>query len=62
MRTGFMNHHGVVVVPFGWLVLISLRVDGRRGELSYIGHVYIHGHIHGEALESGKTIKEYTLR
>jgi hypothetical protein len=61
MGTGFMNHHGVTVVPFGCLALISLRVDGHHGELSYIGHVYIHSYIHGEALESGKPIKEYTL-
>lgn len=61
MRTGFMNHHGVAVVPFGCLALISLCVDGQRGELSYIGHVYIHDYIHGEALESDKPLKEYTL-
>lgn len=61
MRTDFMKHHGVAVVPLGCLALISLRVEGQRGELSYIGHVYIHDYIHGEALESGKPLKVFTL-
>jgi hypothetical protein len=61
MGTGFMSRADVVVVPFGCSTPILLRAEGEKAEFRYVGDVYIHGYMHGEALESSKPIKKYTL-
>ncbi|KAI4632198.1 uncharacterized protein J4E87_001670 [Alternaria ethzedia] len=61
MGTGFMSRTDVVVVPFGCSTPIILRLDGQSNEYRYVGDVYIHGYMHGEALTSDKPVKKYTL-
>ncbi len=61
MGTGFMSREDIVVVPFGCSTPILLRAEGQNNEYRYVGDVYIHGFMHGEALESGKPVKTYTL-
>jgi hypothetical protein len=61
MGTGFMRRDDIVVVPFGCSTPILLRAEGQRGEFRYVGDVYIHGFMHGEALKSGKPVNTYTL-
>ncbi|KAF1851755.1 HET-domain-containing protein [Cucurbitaria berberidis CBS 394.84] len=61
MGSGFMGKGDVVVVPFGCSTPILLRAEGRRNEFRYVGDVYIHGFMHGEALASGRPVKKYTL-
>ena len=62
MGTGFMSRGDIVAVPFGCSTPIILRAAGQSNEYRYVGDVYIHGHMHGEALASGKPIRKYTLR
>ena len=61
MGTGFMRHDDIVVVPFGCSTPILLRAEGQSNKFRYVGDVYIHGYMHGEALTSGKLVKTYTL-
>jgi len=61
MGTGFMRRGDIVVVPFGCSTPILLRAEGQSNEFRYVGDVYIHGYMHGEALTSGKLAKKYTL-
>jgi len=61
MGTGFMRRGDIVVVPFGCSTPILLRAEGQSDEFRYVGDVYIHGYMHGEALTSGKLAKKYTL-
>jgi len=61
MGTGFMRRGDIVVVPFGCSTPILLRAEGQSDEFRYVGDVYIHGYMHGEALTSGKLAKRYTL-
>ncbi|CAG5156285.1 uncharacterized protein ALTATR162_LOCUS4083 [Alternaria atra] len=61
MGTGFMSREDIVVVPFGCSTPILLRAEGQHNEFRYVGDIYIHGYMHGEALDSGKPVKTYTL-
>jgi hypothetical protein len=61
MGTGFMGSGDIVVVPFGCSTPILLRAEGRRNEFRYVGDVYIHGYMNGEALESNKPVRKYLL-
>lgn len=54
MGTGFMAFGDVVVVAFGCDTPILLRKEGCSDEFRYVGDVYIHGYMHGEALAGGK--------
>ncbi len=61
MGSGFMGKGDVVVVPFGCSTPIILRAEGPRGEYRYVGDVYIHGFMHGEALTGNKPVKKYMV-
>jgi len=61
MGTGFMSREDIVIVPFGCSTPIILRAEGESNEYRYVGDVYIHGCMHGEALASDKPVKKYTL-
>jgi hypothetical protein len=64
MGTGFMAPGDVVVVPLGCYTPILLRREG-RGEYRFVGDIYIHGYMTGEAvdeLEDGRReIKKYVI-
>ena len=61
LGTGFMRSGDVIVVPFGCSTPILLRPEGRGNEFSYVGDVYIHGYMHGEAMKGKKPVKQYVL-
>ncbi|KAJ4369142.1 hypothetical protein N0V83_006226 [Neocucurbitaria cava] len=61
MGSGFMAKGDVVVVPFGCSTPILVRAENRRNEFRYVGDVYIHGFMHGEALAGNKPVKKYML-
>lgn len=49
LGTGFMTADDIVVVPFGCSTPIVLRPEG--DEFRFVGDVYIHGYMHGKAVE-----------
>jgi hypothetical protein len=51
LGTGFMAEGDVVVVPFGCSTPIIIRPQGSRGEYRYVGDVYVHGYMHGRAID-----------
>ncbi|KAB2101529.1 hypothetical protein AG0111_0g10587 [Alternaria gaisen] len=61
MGTGFMSREDIIIVPFGCSTPIILRAEGESNEYRYVGDVYIHGYMHGEALASDKPVKKYTI-
>ncbi|CAN9157338.1 unnamed protein product [Alternaria alternata] len=61
MGTGFMSREDIVIVPFGCSTPIILRAEGESDEYRYVGDVYIHGYMYGEALASDKPVRKYTL-
>lgn len=61
MGSGFMAKGDVVVVPFGCSTPILVRAENRRNEFRYVGDVYIHGFMHGEALAGNRPVKKYML-
>lgn len=61
MGTGFMRKGDIVVVPFGCSTPILLRAEGRRNEYRYVGDVYIHGFMNGEALAMNKPAQRYIM-
>lgn len=61
MGSGFMKRGDIVVVPFGCSTPILLRAEGHGDEFRYVGDVYIHGFMHGEALTGNRVINRYML-
>jgi hypothetical protein len=51
LGTGFMTAGDIIVVPYGCSTPVILRPEGRHGEFRFVGDVYIHGFMKGEALE-----------
>ncbi|KAF2110640.1 heterokaryon incompatibility protein-domain-containing protein [Lophiotrema nucula] len=51
LGAGFMTARDIIVVPYGCSTPIILRPEGRHGEFRYVGDVYIHGFMDGEALK-----------
>jgi hypothetical protein len=51
MGSGFMAPGDVVVVPLGCYTPIILRPQGSTGEYRFVGDVYIHGYMHGQAMD-----------
>jgi hypothetical protein len=51
MGTGFMTPGDLIVVPLGCSTPILIRPQGRRGEYRFVGDVYIHGYMHGKAMD-----------
>jgi hypothetical protein len=51
MGSGFMAAGDTVVVPLGCSTPILLRPEGPRGEHRYVGDVYIHDYMEGEAIK-----------
>jgi hypothetical protein len=51
MGSGFMAIDDIVVVPLGCSTPILLRPEGTRGEYRLVGDVYIHGYMHGQAID-----------
>lgn len=51
MGTGFMKEDDLVVVPFGCSTPVIIRPVGTRGEYRFVGDVYIHGYMHGAAID-----------
>jgi hypothetical protein len=51
LGTGFMTAGDIIVVPYGCSTPVILRAEGRHGEFRFVGDVYIHGFMKGEALE-----------
>lgn len=51
MGTGFMTAGDVIVVPLGCSTPIIIRPVGNRGEYRFVGDVYIHGYMHGAAID-----------
>ncbi|KAF2629656.1 hypothetical protein BU25DRAFT_336648 [Macroventuria anomochaeta] len=64
MGSGFMDVDDVIVVPLGCNTPIILRPEGLN-EYRYVGDIYIHGYMHGEAiqqLDAGqRTLQKYVL-
>lgn len=58
MGTGFMTPGDLVVVPLGCSTPILLRPEGGRGEYRFVGDVYIHGYMNGEAVDQWKEGKK----
>lgn len=55
MGSGFMAAGDTVVLPLGCPTPILLRPEGPRGEYRYVGDVYIHGYMNGEAVDDWKS-------
>ncbi|KAF2006902.1 hypothetical protein P154DRAFT_421176 [Amniculicola lignicola CBS 123094] len=54
MGSGFMTPGDLIVVPLGCSTPILLRPEGGHGEFGFVGDVYIHGYMHGEAYDQYK--------
>lgn len=62
MGSGYMATGDIVVVAYGCDTPIILRREGPGNEFRYVGDVYIHGVMHGEALAGGKRpVHKYIL-
>jgi hypothetical protein len=67
MGSGYMTAGDLIVVPFGCSTPILLRPEARRNEYSYVGDVYIHHYMHGEAMQQmeandpRRVVSEYVL-
>ncbi|KAF2806092.1 uncharacterized protein BDZ99DRAFT_395393 [Mytilinidion resinicola] len=62
MGSGFMAAGDVVVVPLGCSTPILIRPEGPRGRYRFVGDVYIHGYMYGEAMKGGlKDLQKYVL-
>ncbi|KAH7359911.1 heterokaryon incompatibility protein-domain-containing protein [Pyrenochaeta sp. MPI-SDFR-AT-0127] len=61
MGSGFMGKGDIVVVPYGCSTPILLRAEGSRGEYRYVGDVYIHDFMNGEAFSTDKPVRKYML-
>lgn len=66
MGTGFMAVNDIIVVPLGCKTPVILRREGGRGEHRFVGDVYVHGYMHGKAVEPMENkkaeVRDYTLR
>ncbi|KAJ4413571.1 hypothetical protein N0V82_008467 [Gnomoniopsis sp. IMI 355080] len=51
LGTGFMTPDDEVVVPLGCSSPIMIRNEGIRGEYRFVGDAYVHGFMHGQAVE-----------
>lgn len=51
LGTGFMAPDDEVVVPLGCSTPVLLRPEGNRGEYRFVGDIYVHGYMHGEAMD-----------
>ncbi len=54
MGSGFMLPGDIIVVPLGCSTPVLLRQEGARGEHRFVGDIYIHGYMHGEAVDQWK--------
>jgi hypothetical protein len=54
MGSGFMLPGDIIVVPLGCSTPILLRSEGPSGEYRFVGDVYIHGYMHGLAVQEWK--------
>ncbi|KAF2736034.1 hypothetical protein EJ04DRAFT_490540 [Polyplosphaeria fusca] len=64
LGTGFMTVGDIIVVPYGCNTPIVLRPEGRHGEFRFVGDVYVHGFMNGEALtllDKWKRDRDYVL-
>lgn len=50
LGSGSMSAGDLIVVPYGCSTPIVLRPEGRRGEFRFVGDIYVHGYMKGEAL------------
>ncbi|KAF2113606.1 heterokaryon incompatibility protein-domain-containing protein [Lophiotrema nucula] len=53
-ETWFMTVGDIVVVPLGCSTPIILRPGGRNGDYRFVGDAYIHGWMHGRAIDECK--------
>lgn len=65
LGTGFMTPDDEVVVPLGCSSPILIRKEGIRGEYRFVGDAYVHGFMHGQAVEDREAgrreLKRYVL-
>jgi hypothetical protein len=65
LGSGFMAAGDLVVIPLGCPTPILIRPEGPRGEYRYVGDVYVHGYMHGEAVDHWKSgereVRKYVL-
>ncbi|KAH7350762.1 heterokaryon incompatibility protein-domain-containing protein [Rhexocercosporidium sp. MPI-PUGE-AT-0058] len=62
MGSGFMLPGDFVVVPLGCSTPVLLRQEGTRGEYRFVGDVYIHGYMHGRAVDELRDGKREVLK
>lgn len=65
LGTGFMAPNDEVVVPLGCSTPVLLRPEGNRGEYRFVGDIYVHGYMHGEAMDhldsDKRQLKQYII-
>lgn len=65
MGSGFMAAGDTVVVPLGCATPVLLRPEGPRGEYRFVGDVYIHGYMDGEAVrhwqKGEREVRKYVI-
>lgn len=65
MGSGFMAAGDIVVIPLGCPTPVLLRPEGPRGEYRYVGDIYIHDYMDGEAVDEWKSgeleLRNYVL-
>ncbi|ORY04747.1 heterokaryon incompatibility protein-domain-containing protein [Clohesyomyces aquaticus] len=54
MGSGFMTIGDVIVVPLGCSTPILIRPEGPGGEYRFVGDIYVHGYMHGRAMDEWK--------
>ncbi|KAH6713208.1 heterokaryon incompatibility protein-domain-containing protein [Leptodontidium sp. MPI-SDFR-AT-0119] len=62
MGSGFMLPGDIVVVPLGCSTPVLLRQEGTRGEHRFVGDVYIHGYMHGRAVDELRVGKKELVK
>lgn len=62
MGSGFMLPGDIVVVPMGCSTPVLLRQEGTRREYRFVGDVYIHGYMHGRAVDELKNGKRKLVK
>lgn len=60
--SGFMLPGDIVVVPMGCSTPVLLRQEGTRGEYRFVGDIYIHGYMHGRAVDELKNGKRKLVK